>query len=330
MPFLPVYDSRLEATPLAHYLQTFYPFLEVLEARILKTGINHTYLFRTATQSYIFRLYFHGWRSLVEIEEEVRLLLHLKASEVAVSYPIADKNEAYIQTIDAAEGVRYGVLFSFAEGEKTRYFSPEHSYTIGKTMAYFHQVTQNFTLQRVDYTAETLLKTSLNRIRSYFAPTSEAMQYIERVVPLLVELLETTDSAALRKGVVHLDIWFDNLNISAEGKATLFDFDFSGNGWQCLDLAYFNIQLFNTEPDANRYQEKLTSFWSGYESVQAVGNEEKALLPPLAVCIWLFYLGIQCHRYNDWCNLFISEDYLKRFIGMAQRWSDAHGLFADT
>lgn len=330
MPYLPIYDSRFQTAPLAQYLQTLYQFSDIIEARILKTGINHTYLIRTATDSYIFRLYFHQWRSRLEIEEEVRLLLHLKDSEVPVSYPVADKNRAYIQEIEAHEGLRYGVLFSFAEGEKTRFFTTEHSYTIGQAMGRFHQATQNFGLQRVTYSAETLLQHPLAQIRKYYSANSEPMKYIERVVPLLAELLTTTDTTALRQGVVHLDIWFDNLNISAAGKATLFDFDFAGNGWQCLDLAYFNIQLFNTEPDTNRYEEKLASFWAGYEAIQSVSNEEKTLIPPLAVCIWLFYLGIQCQRYDDWCNLFISEDYLKRFIGMAQRWSSTHGLFADT
>ena len=329
MPHLPVYDTRLKAAPLAEYLQTLYPFLDVVEARILKTGINHTYLLRTTTDSYIFRLYFYQWRSRLEIEEEVRLLLHLKASEVPVSYPIADKNGVYLQEIEAHEGLRFGVLFSFAAGEKVRFFSPDHSYTIGQAMARFHKATQNFDLQRPSYTSETLLKQSLERIRTYFAPDSETMKYIERIVPLLTDVLDSTNTTSIRAGVVHLDIWFDNLNIAPDGKATFFDFDFSGNGWQCLDLAYYNIQLFNTEPDTYRYEEKLARFWAGYEAIQPASDEEKALIPPLAVCIWLFYLGIQCQRYDDWCNLFISEDYLKRFIGMAQRWSEKHGLFAD-
>ena len=329
MPHLPVYDTRLKAAPLAEHLQSLYPFLDIVEARILKTGINHTYLLRTATDSYIFRLYFYQWRSRLEIEEEVRLLLHLKASEVPVSYPIADKNGVYLQEIEAHEGLRFGVLFSFAAGEKVRFFSAEHSYTIGQAMARFHKATQNFDLQRPTYTSETLLKQSLERIRTYFSPDSETMKYIERIVPLLTDVLDSTDTTSIRTGVVHLDIWFDNLNIAPDGKATFFDFDFSGNGWQCLDLAYYNIQLFNTEPDTQRYEEKLARFWAGYGAIQPASDEEKALIPALAVCIWLFYLGTQCQRYDDWCNLFISEDYLKRFIGMAQLWSDKHGLFAD-
>jgi hypothetical protein len=30
----------------------------------------------------------------------------------------------------------------------------------------------------------------------------------------------------------------------------------------------------------------------------------------------LFYLGIQCSRFDDWSNVFLNETYLKRFINL--------------
>jgi Ser/Thr protein kinase RdoA (MazF antagonist) len=325
-PF-PVYDSRLLASHLGVFLAEKYQLGDAVHCRILKTGINHSYLLNDGINKQIFRLYSYNWRTKTEIEEEIRLLNLLHKNGVPVSYPIADATGNFIQEIMAPEGLRFGVLFSFAEGEKIRSFTAEASYNIGVAMARFHQATQDLTLERVNYNAETLLLSPLQRAKTFFATHSETMVFVESTTEKLVEKLKQINSPSVRQGAVHLDIWFDNMHISPHGDVTLFDFDFCGNGWQALDLAYFNVQLFNTEFDANEYQRKLERFFEGYESITPISNEEKHILPYLAVSIWFFYLGVQCQGFDDWGNLFISEDYFKRFMGMIQKWCAHHQLF---
>jgi Ser/Thr protein kinase RdoA (MazF antagonist) len=124
------------------------------------------------------------------------------------------------------------------------------------------------------------------------------------------------DVSQLRSGPVHMDIWFDNMNITDAGEINIFDFDFCGNGWQCLDLAYYILQLHSTEKDETEREAKKTSFLSGYESVTKITDEEKRLLPMLGVSMYFFYLGIQSQRFDNWANVFLNETYLKRFINL--------------
>lgn len=325
-PF-PVYDSRLSASHLGQFLQARYPFNDAVQCRILKTGINHSYLLNDGSNKQIFRLYSYNWRTKREIEEEIRLLLLLQENGVPVSYPIADATGHFIQEIMAPEGLRFGVLFSFAKGEKIRSFTDDTHFTIGASMARFHQVTQNLPLERVTYNEETLLLSPLQRVKTFFAADSETMAFVESTTHKLVEKMKEINLDEVRFGAVHLDIWFDNMHVTPGGEVTFFDFDFCGNGWQVLDLAYFNVQLFNIEPDPDEYQRKLQRFFEGYETVTAISPEEKRLIPYLAVSLWFFYLGIQCQRFDDWGNLFISEDYFRRFIGMIQKWCTHHRLF---
>lgn len=325
-PF-PVYDSRLSAPYLGKFLTERYPLGDTLQCRIIKTGINHSYLLNDGANRQIFRLYSYNWRTKTEIEEELRLLRLLHQNGLPVSYPIADAAGNFIQEIMAPEGLRFGVLFSFAEGEKIRSFTADISFNIGVAMARFHQVTQDLALERVTYNAETLLLTPLQRAKTFFTADSATMAFVESTTHALVEMLNNIRSSEVRFGAVHLDIWFDNMHVTPEGGVTFFDFDFCGNGWQALDLAYFNLQLFNTEPDPNQYQYKLQRFLEGYETVTAIAPEEKRLIPYLAACLWFFYLGVQCQRFDDWGNLFISEDYFKRFMGMIQKWCTHHRLF---
>ncbi len=326
-PF-PVYDSRLSASHLGTFLQSRYSLNAPLQCRILKTGINHSYLLNDGDKKLVFRLYSYNWRTKTEIEEEIRLLKLLNENSVPISYPIADATGSFIQEIMAPEGLRFGVLFSFAEGEKIRSFTDDMHFNIGIAMARFHQVTHNLALERVTYNVETLLILPLQRAQTFFAAGSETMTFLKTSTHQLVEKLKEINLKEVRTGTVHLDIWFDNMHVTPNGEVTFFDFDFCGNGWQTLDLAYFNVQLFNTEFDADEYQRKLQRFLEGYETIVKISDEEKRLIPYLAVSLWFFYLGVQCKRFDDWGNLFISEDYFKRFIGLIQKWCTKHELLA--
>jgi Ser/Thr protein kinase RdoA (MazF antagonist) len=157
---------------------------------------------------------------------------------------------------------------------------------------------------------------------------TEEMNFMKSAQSYLFKEFKNVDTSKIRQGVVHLDIWFDNLNITNDNKVTIFDFDFCGNGWLCLDVAYYVLQLHNIEKyEAKDYQPKVDSFLKGYESITPLSTEEKRLIPILGVSLYFFYLGIQCQRYDNWSNSFLSENYLKRFInGLVKRYYDIYEL----
>jgi Ser/Thr protein kinase RdoA (MazF antagonist) len=116
------------------------------------------------------------------------------------------------------------------------------------------------------------------------------------------------------------------MHISGDKAITIFDFDFCGNGWLCHDIAYYTLQLYNTRQSDEAYQKKLESFIRGYETIEEITDEEKRIIPMIAVSIWFFYLGVQCDRFDSWSNVFLSEDYLRRFISTIKKWMGYHSL----
>ena len=71
------------------------------------------------------------------------------------------------------------------------------------------------------------------------------------------------------------EVQFDNINITDDDIATIFDFDFCGNGWLCMDIAYYILQLHNIERyDEKGYQPKVDSFLRGYESITIISNKK--------------------------------------------------------
>lgn len=327
MNHFPVITSTLSEAHLALFLQEIYKLSAATTCRLLKTGINHVYLVTDGSQKYVFRVYSLNWRSEKEISEEIRLLNLLKDNHIPVSYAITDAQSNYIQTLNAPEGERFGVMFSYAKGEKVFNFSTDLHHKIGEIMAQFHKITHNVSLDRVTYTPEKVLLDSPQHFFGFLPDDTPEVEFIRYAQQHLLAELKKVDECQVRKGVVHLDIWFDNLNILNGNEITIFDFDFCGNGWQCYDIGYYILQIHSTEADENEYKLKAEAFLKGYESVSPISDEEKRILPLLGECIYLFYLGVQCQRFNNWSNTFINEVYLKRFINLRiKRWFDYNKL----
>lgn len=326
MAHFPVTNSNLSATHLGLFLQERYSFSKETKCRFIRAGINDTYLVTDSLNKFVFRVYSLNWRTYTEIGEEIKLLNELRQNNISVSYPLPDKENNFIQILDAPEGDRFAVLFTYAEGQKLHLLSAETHYQIGQLMAQLHNVTTNMKLKRVNYTPEVILIDSLMEVSKFLPAGTGEMDFMQSAQKYLLQEIENADTAQLRHGVVHLDIWFDNLNITDEKKVTIFDFDFCGNGWLCLDLAYYVLQLHNIEKyDPKDYQPKVDNFIKGYESITQISAEEKRLIPALGVSLYFFYLGVQCKRYDNWSNSFLSENYLKRFInGLVKRYYDIY------
>lgn len=311
--YFPVSSSIVSAQALTMFLQQQYNLPQGTKITLVKAGVNHTYKVSTGSEDYIFRIYSLDWRTKTEISEEIRLLNLLQNNGIAISVALKDVSGNYIQEIPAPEGLRYAALFSIAPGDKVHNFSEEIHHTMGTLMGNMHKVTHNLPLQRVAYTPELLLEDSLEKIGRIVQP-SEELSYLHSIQQPLLQELRNADTANLRKGAVHLDIWFDNIAITDKGEITIFDFDFCGNGWLCLDLAYYILQVRNTEKDEAICNSKIESFLKGYESVTPLTTEEKRLIPILGTVLHFFYLGVQCSRYENWSSSFLNELYFKRYI----------------
>lgn len=318
-PF-PVTESTLSAFHLGQFLQEKYGLSPKTSCKLFRTGINHLYFITDGERKFAFRIYTFQWRTKLEIEEELRLLNHLKENNISLSYSIADQKGAFIQEINAPEGIRFGALFSFADGEKIVRFTPLASYNIGLAMAKMHRVTAGFELKRPSYSVQVLLDDSLHKIRAFFTEPSDEMNFVEQATEWLKQEYKKVRADEIRHGAVHLDIWFDNLHFNDNDEATFFDFDFCGNGWLCYDVAYFMLQLYHTNPQESEYEEKMASFLKGYETIMPLSDEEKRIIPFIGIAIWFFYLGVQCERFDNWSNLFLGDEHLKRFLGIIRKW----------
>jgi|SRR6218665_362298 len=323
MTIFPALASTLSENELGEFAKKQYRLSEDFSCKLFRTGINHTYILSNKKTKYVLRVYCYNWRSETEITEEIKLLNLLKAQNISISYPITDQNGMYIQALNAPEGLRYAVLFSFGEGGKVRFINEQICFTIGATMAKIHTVTSGKKMERIVYNDDSLLQSSYTYIKSFFAETLDEMKYIRGISAKIAKTFATTNLPEQHNGLVHLDIWYDNMSIKNENDLTIFDFDNCGNGWLILDVAYFCKQLFHIETDKNVYEQKVCSFLQGYQKHRPLSDEELRLIPDFGAAIFIYYLGMQAKRF-DWSNIFLSENYLKMYVGKIKSWMEYH------
>lgn len=142
MVIFPTRYSLLSAPAINQYLQERY-VLNDTTCRLLIHNVSDTYLLEGPTR-YIFKIYRDAHRKVEEINGEVELLNILHAGGASVSHPLPDKDGGYLQAFQAAEGIRYGVLFTYAEGHVYSAMSDEQLLRVGNSMADIHTLRPAF------------------------------------------------------------------------------------------------------------------------------------------------------------------------------------------
>lgn len=323
MSTFPVIASTLSQTELGKFISEKYQLKEHFDCKLFRTGVNHTYFMLGTRTKYVVRVYCYNWRTKVEIQQELELLNLLKNNDLSVSFPIPDKKGDLIQEINAPEGLRYVVLFTFAEGEKMRFMTNETCFAIGSITAKIHNITASKKIERVNYNSDVLMNKAYDQLNLFFSNDLSEMKYIKQITSKISKNFEESNLSENQKGIVHLDIWYDNLSVNKENEITIFDFDNCGNGLLILDVSYFCKQLFFIESDKNEYEMKVENFLNGYRTERILSEKEMKLIPEAGASIFIFYLGVQAQRF-DWSNIFLTENYLKMFVGRIKTWIDYH------
>jgi Ser/Thr protein kinase RdoA (MazF antagonist) len=296
----PASYSTLSSLALAEFIRERYGFVPV-ECKMILRGVGDTYLVTTVAQAdragtqFILRVYRPDQRSLSQIRAETDLLLALKERDIPVSWPIADSSGLVIQSVDAIEGTKHLVLFSFAPGRSVVKLNEKQLYNLGYQMARFHLASQTIELadKRWSFDVETTMFGPLEDLRDAFAENAEGYAWMQQAAKNAREKLEQLDADSLPFGCCHFDLLPKNFHYDGDA-ITFFDFDFFGYGllandimvfWQhlCLDVHFGRM----TRDEADR---AYAGFLSGYQDVRPVSRRELSAVPYLSLGWWLFYM----------------------------------------
>ena len=113
----PVQRSLLSEEALAERVLSKYDLPAPVTCRFWQRGINDLYLVRASEFKYVLRVAPAGWWSAEELAAELDVLRFLHARQICVPQPVAQRDETAIEILQAPEGMRNAVLFSFVPGQ---------------------------------------------------------------------------------------------------------------------------------------------------------------------------------------------------------------------
>lgn len=257
----------------------------------LKRGFNDTYLIESSSSKYILRIYKHNWRSVESIETELKLLNHLKENGISVSYPISDNQKQFIHSIDAPEGIRYAVLFSYAEGEQIRKLTIEQAELLGIQTGKIHLLTQNKNLGETahNYDIEHQFNKTLTTLKPILINHPDEYKYLVQLKGYFTELFSDIDKTQLATGICHCDLQAENFHIAKNNQFTFFDFDFFGEGYLIYDIGVFIWYDHKNKP-----KEIVDAFLKGYQTQRKLSEKEIELLPYFSTLRALFQMTLYC------------------------------------
>lgn len=287
----PVEYSSLSTQALQELICKNYSFPNTTSITFLKRGFNDTYLIQNETKKYILRVYKHNWRTEESIVTELKLLMLLKENGVAVSFPIADTHSQFIHRLEAPEGIRYAVLFSYAEGEQIRKLNLEQAELLGIQTGKMHLLSQNKQLGVTahNYEIEYQFEKTVSVLKPILVNHSNEYNYLIELKKHFTEHFSTIDTTQLARGICHGDLQAENFHISTSNQITFFDFDFFGDGYLIYDIGVFIWYDHKNKP-----KDIVDAFLKGYQTQRKLSETELHLLPYFSTLRALFQMTLYC------------------------------------
>ena len=330
MDIFPTQYSTLSSKALNTFISQRYGLRDT-NCRLLIRNVSDTYVIESQADKYIFKIYRDAHRKLDEIEGEVELLAILADGGAKVSYPLTDLSGNKIQSFNAAEGTRHGVLFTYANGKVASNPNPKQLAIIGREMAVLHNITSDINLihSRILFNPETTISRPLDLVKPAFDDLPQEYEYLSTMGEKVLAKLSEFNYTNFSHGYCHYDFLPKNFHFDEQNNITFFDFDFAGRGLLANDLTVFYIHFFldTTYGKLSRDQAEkdFAMFLENYRKIRPVHEDELKAIPYLGFGFWVFYLGFQYENFEDWSSIFFGPNYLKDRTALIKKWMDWFG-----
>ena len=271
-----------------------YPLAQIDELKGITAGVqNSNFLLATADAKYILTVYESSANGVAadDLPFFLGLMLHLSAQGLSCPVPLARRDGGLISTVKD----KPAALVSFLEGRSVKTPRPEHCRALGAAMAQMHLAGDGFELHRPNNHGLTNWQTLFERCRSRADEVSpDLTRAMERE---LIRLKENWPDN-LPAGIIHADLFPDNVFFMQGAVSGLIDFYFACNDFYAYDLA-IALNAWCFEADATFNVTKARALLSGYQNVRPLAPEEIDAVPILGAGAAMRFLTT---RLFDWLN----------------------------
>jgi homoserine kinase type II len=251
-----------------------YPVGNLLSYKGIAEGSeNSNFLLHTSAGAYILTLY-EKRVERADLPFFLGLMEHLAKKGISCPLPVHRRDGAVIGEVAG----RPAALITFLEGMWLRKPSPVHCREVGRALAALHLAGSDFPLSRPN----ALAIDGWRELWEGARPRAEEVETgLVREVDADFDLLAREWPKALPAGIIHADLFPDNVFFLGETLSGLIDFYFACNDFYAYDVATcLNAWCFEKDHAFNLT--KGTALLSGYQSVRPLTPPEVEALPVLA------------------------------------------------
>ncbi|WP_137156524.1 homoserine kinase [Rhizobium sp. FKL33] len=258
-------------------LKTFltqYDAGELMSYKGIAEGVeNSNFLLHTTTAPYILTLY-EKRVDRNDLPFFLGLMQHLADRGLSCPLPVPRRDGAQLGELAG----RPAALISFLEGMWLRKPEARHCRDVGEALARMHLAGEGFEIRR-----ENAL--SVSGWRPLWEKSVDGADEVEAgltaEIPAELDLLEAHWPKDLPAGVIHADLFPDNVFFLNDRLSGLIDFYFACNDYLVYDLAVC-INAWCFEKDCSFNLTKGMEMIAGYQSVRPLSAPEIEALPILA------------------------------------------------
>ena len=173
------------------------------------------------------------------------------------------------------------MIVTFLEGKAKKNLSPANCKSIGIEVAKMHSITKNIEIKRQN-------NLSVKSWRNLFNSIKDKCSKIHKDLPKLIEEnlvdVEKNWPKDLPKGIIHADLFHDNIFFIEDKFSGIIDFYFSCEDFLAFEIAIcFNALCFDGSKNNLSFNvTKAKNFIDGYASIRKLTNQEKNCIKVLS------------------------------------------------
>jgi len=248
-----------------------YGLAKLIAASGIAAGsVNTSYLLETTRGKHLLRI--DEVKSELEVKRELDLLLFLRKHGFPCPQPVADRKGRHYREVNG----KCLTLYRYVDGHTVSpaRLAPAQIENVGRVLADLHTIGKSYK-KGIDN------RFSYDRVADLYAQVRERLpSYFKRIVRTLddeVDYLQGYLENKLPKGVIHGDLFDDNVIFKGDKVVAMLDFEAACRGKFIFDLATaVNALCF----DGESYQlKRFEALIAGYESLRALSLAEWDAFP---------------------------------------------------
>ena len=275
------------------YINRKFDIEKIGEFKGIKQGIENTnYLLRSKNKKFILTI-FEKRVSKKEIPFFMKLMSELNNSQINCPKPQKKKDGGYLIKIKN----KTACIVSFLKGKDKKSLNFKNCHDIGKMIAEMHLSTKKINLSRKNSMGVRYLNPLLKSIRF----RSKKFTNVEKFLKTNFKDIKTKWPKDLPKGIIHGDLFIDNIFFRNNRLSGVIDFYFAANDYFMYEIAIcVNALCFDKKKSKFvMNKKKIKNLIKGYEKIRKISIKEKKSLNILCRGAAMRYFMTRLYDYSN-------------------------------